>query len=130
MRRFRHRNALRVPAFAAAVLLYLQALMPTLAVVGAGDRGDWIAICTASGVRYVQLAGEDGDTGPGEALHASVLCPMCLSVQVGIGGHAPTRVEPVAFAALDPVVFHAQRRAMVAGGGHGPPLGARAPPTV
>ena len=130
MRCFRHRNALRVPAFAAAVLLYLQALMPTLAAVGAGDRGDWIAVCTASGMRYVQLAGDDGETMPGDAHHASVLCPMCLSVQVGVGGQVPSRVEPVVFAAAERILFPVRRQTPLADGEQGPPLGARAPPVV
>ena len=130
MRRFRHRTALRAPAFAAVVLLYLQALMPTLAVLGGGDRGDWIAVCTASGMRYVQLTGEDGTTAPAETQHASVFCPMCLSVQIGIGGSAPSRVEPVAFQATEAVFFSGQRQTTPLNGELGPPLGARAPPAA
>lgn len=130
MRRLRHRTAMRAPAFAAVVLLYLQALLPTLAVLGAGDRGDWIAVCTASGMRYVQLADGNGETAPDEALHSSVLCPMCLSVQIGIAASAPNRVEPVAFQAAEAIAFPRQRQTPLGSGAQGPPLGARAPPTA
>ena len=128
MRRFRHRARLRAPAFAAVVLLYLQALLPTLAAVGAGDRGDWIAVCSASGVRFIQIADGDGTTEPDEALHASVLCPMCLSVQIGVAAGGTGRVEPVVFAPAATVAFSVRHPAPRQIGEHGPPLGARAPP--
>ena len=124
----RHRRRLRAPAFTAIVLLYLQALLPTLATLSAGERGNWLAVCTASGVRYIQIADADGETAPDHNTHASVLCPMCLSVQIGVYAAGPYRVQPVSFGTVQPIALAVGDGPSGHDSQAGAPLGARAPP--
>jgi hypothetical protein len=87
----------RLTTWLALLAMVLGALAPTVAqaVVAASDRAEWIEVCGASGMVWVQVEAEDGSlaTHPGQGSMAdgSQHCPWC-SLH---GGAAGLPVVPV-----------------------------------
>jgi hypothetical protein len=93
----------RITAWVALVALVLGALAPavTQARVAGADRGDWVQLCSASGMVWVQAeslaagepsaAGDDGADRGMPAAMVSAACAWC-SLHGGAPGQPPAAV--------------------------------------
>ena len=137
MRVPRTSRGLRAIARFLTLLLCLQATLPVLAVsVEPTAQGNWLDICTAYGIRYIQLPAAASDAAdPPVEEHSGkgnlpFVCPLWQVVQPALLLDPPGRAEPVTFAATGAFLPPPADVPPHAGGDPGPPLGARAPPIV
>jgi hypothetical protein len=105
----------RLSAWLAMLALGLAALAPTLAqaVVASSDRSDWVQVCSATGMVWVQADHAAGDTQSAPAADMGMQCPWCslhspatglpLVLASGITAAAPVLLPGVLMAALVPV---------------------------
>ena len=118
------------------LLLCLQAGLPVLAVsVGPAAQGNWLEICTAHGIRYVQLPVSSGDPADPPVEEPSsgaplFICPLWQVAQPALLLDPPGRAGSVEFTTASAFLSLPADMQRHAGGDPGPPLGARAPPTV
>jgi hypothetical protein len=119
----------RVCAWLAMLALVLTALAPTLAqaVVSNTDRGDWVQICSASGMVWIQADPGAGDPQSAPMAGAGMQCPWC-SLHSPAAGLPPATALRVAAAAPAPLVVRVALAASPVGVWTSAP--ARAPPFV
>jgi hypothetical protein len=69
----------RFTAWLAMLAVVLSSLVPTLAqaVVVASDRSDWMQVCSATGMVWVQADHAVGDTQSAPAADVGMQCPWC-----------------------------------------------------
>ena len=122
----------RITAWLAMLVMSLTVLAPTLAqaVVASMDRGDWVQVCSVSGMVWIQAdgAGVDGASPASEGspmADMGMQCPWCQL-------HSPVAGPPPAPAPLTASAAHAEplSQAMAAPlpPGVWPAAPARAPP--
>jgi hypothetical protein len=109
--------------------LVLTALAPTLAqaVVSTSDRSDWVQICSASGMVWIQADPAAGDSQSAPMPGAGMQCPWCSLHSPG-AGLPPATALGVAAAATAPLVGRLVLVASPVGVWTAAP--ARAPPSV
>lgn len=121
----------RVSAWVTLLALVFGALAPTVtqAMVAGGDRADWLAVCSVSGMVWVQAdTGEVRDQQPGSGSpmgEASPHCPWC-TLHGGVAGlpAAPYFIDlPPRLTDLPPAFYRAPLAATVWA-----PAQSRAPP--
>lgn len=119
----------RLTTWLASLALVLGALAPTLAqaVVASSDRSDWVQICSASGMVWIQLdlSSQAPDSPP--ATDMGMQCPWCQLHSPGAG----LPPAPVPFAALGVLPkFPGDRMAAAPPPGVWTAAPARAPPLL
>lgn len=69
----------RFTAWLAMLALVLAALLPTLAqaAVAGSDRSDWMQICSASGMVWIQIEPAAADTESAPVADMGMQCPWC-----------------------------------------------------
>lgn len=69
----------RLTAWLAMLAMVLAALAPTLAqaVVASSDRSDWVQICSATGMVWVQADHAPGDPDGAPLADMGMQCPWC-----------------------------------------------------
>jgi hypothetical protein len=90
----------RFTAWLAMLALVLATLAPTLAqaVVAGSERSDWVQICSATGMVWVQADHAAGDTESAPLADMGMQCPWC-SLHSPATGLPPALASGVAAAA-------------------------------
>lgn len=105
----------RFTAWLAMLALVLAALAPTLAqaVVAGSDRSDWVQICSATGMVWVQADQAAGDMESAPLADMGMQCPWCSlhspatglppALGSGVAAAAPASLPQAVTAAAPPV---------------------------
>ena len=117
----------RFTAWLAMLALVLAALLPTLAqaAVAGSDRSDWMQICSASGMVWIQAEPDAAGTDSAPMVDMEMHCPWC-TLHNPVAGLPPASVLNFTAAASTPLLGPVKVAA--------PPVGvwtaapARAPP--
>ena len=96
----------RLTAWLAMVALVLGSLAPTLAqaAVAGSDRSDWVQVCSATGMLWVQADHLAGETQSAPLADMSMQCPWCSlhSPSTGLPPALASGVAPATPASLPP----------------------------